>query len=283
MAKNPLDNVLSSWHQLIENCEASTELFYASVENALKQRKIPELKTKRITWNEGGVLCPKRKYLRMTDGRITFDLCAAPFGTGFFLSWWLAKKPASWVAAWTILFAAAAVLVHGWLRDGLFATYSLFPNAGVWQSWMFWRPSLLAGWFRGTGLPVGLILWLVAVLIVFLVVALASRMGRVAAGEAMLAIPVARIGYRRLFAPVTYYRLDTAIMFRTAVQAAVLEAVDHLTTTKGLRALSEDERKPVMKELLSSTPPRELLPLGVAEQNKLEQVTRSWPGALAHD
>ena len=54
---------------------------------------------------------------------------------------------------------------------------------------------------------------------------------------------------RPLFFPPrpTFYRLDTANMFHTAVQAAVSDAVDQLTSSKGLRALTPEERKPIMR------------------------------------
>lgn len=45
----------------------------------------------------------------------------------------------------------------------------------------------------------------------------------------------------------TFYRVDTASMFYTAVHQSVIEAVDQLTTTKGVRALAAEERKPVMR------------------------------------
>jgi hypothetical protein len=56
---------------------------------------------------------------------------------------------------------------------------------------------------------------------------------------------------RPLFFPPrpTFYRMDTANMFYTAVHAAVVEAVDQLTTAKGVRALSVEDRKPIMRYL----------------------------------
>ncbi len=64
----------------------------------------------------------------------------------------------------------------------------------------------------------------------------------------LLKIPI--IG--NLFAPaagdVTFYQQDTTQMFQTSVHNAVLSAVDQLTTAKGLKALSETERKPIMSE-----------------------------------
>jgi hypothetical protein len=58
--------------------------------------------------------------------------------------------------------------------------------------------------------------------------------------------------YERIFAPPTFYAVDTALMFRDAVHKAVLEVVDGMTANKGLRALSEDERKPIMKHFGAS-------------------------------
>ena len=58
--------------------------------------------------------------------------------------------------------------------------------------------------------------------------------------------------YGLLFRPQTYYRYDTAQMFQKTVHNAVLEAIDQLTTEKGLRALSQEDRKPVMQEMLKS-------------------------------
>ena len=34
-----------------------------------------------------------RQYLRMHRGKHAFDICAAPFGNGFFVSWWLTEPP----------------------------------------------------------------------------------------------------------------------------------------------------------------------------------------------
>ena len=54
--------------------------------------------------------------------------------------------------------------------------------------------------------------------------------------------------YERIFAPTTYYAMDTAIMFQDAVHNAVMEVIDCVTENKGVRALTEAERKPIMKK-----------------------------------
>jgi len=66
--------------------------------------------------------------------------------------------------------------------------------------------------------------------------------------DALLEIPFLGAFYETIFKPMTYYRMDTALMFQESVRSAVAEAVDELTKTKGVRALTELERKPILKE-----------------------------------
>lgn len=54
---------------------------------------------RRIALPEGTLLSSHRDYLRVTRGKYTFDLCAAPFGIDFFVSWWLVEQPAAFPAA----------------------------------------------------------------------------------------------------------------------------------------------------------------------------------------
>ena len=53
--------------------------------------------------------------------------------------------------------------------------------------------------------------------------------------------------------PITYYRIDTAHMFQKSVHAAVMEVIDAITEEKGLRALTESERKPLMKDFFKKS------------------------------
>lgn len=50
---------------------------------------MPETKISRITHKEAGILSAKREYLRVKHFNLVFDVCAAPFGKDFFISWWL--------------------------------------------------------------------------------------------------------------------------------------------------------------------------------------------------
>jgi hypothetical protein len=64
--------------------------------------------------------------------------------------------------------------------------------------------------------------------------------------ELILKIPFLGEAIMRIFRPFTYYRLDSALMFQELVRSAVLEVVDQISEAKGVRMLSELERKPIM-------------------------------------
>lgn len=53
---------------------------------------------------------------------------------------------------------------------------------------------------------------------------------------------------RKLY-PVTYYRIDTASMFMSYAQSSVLKVIEDITNDKGLRTLTEAERKPVLNNI----------------------------------
>lgn len=49
--------------------------------------------------------------------------------------------------------------------------------------------------------------------------------------------------------PVTFYRIDTASMFMSYAQSSVLKVIEDITNEKGVRALSEAEKKPVLNNI----------------------------------
>jgi hypothetical protein len=163
MIRRKVSFIISHWYHQIENYQTSAKEYYKLVEEALAQRKIPNLRISKVIHREGGVLSTKREYLRVERKEHIFDICAAPFGTGFFISWWLGEAP---------------------------------------------------GFFTSL----------------------------------MMRIPVIGALFLALLKPYTYYRIDTALMFQGLVHSAVLEVIDGLLQAKGLRALSESERKPILRE-----------------------------------
>lgn len=163
MARRRPIEVFSHWHKMVEGLPVSSQGFYETLEHALSARQISDLRVARVFWREGGLLSAKREYLEVRRSDKVFYVCAAPFGNGFFVSWWLGE------------FLGFLALVRLWA--------SLVPIVGP------------------------------------------------------------------LVAPKkTYYQLDTALMFQSLTHSGVLEVVDGMIENKGLKALTESERKPILRD-----------------------------------
>ncbi len=83
--------ILSHWHHRFETPPFSSQEFYQGVKELLVTKEMRHVASSSITYSEGGILSPNREYLRIQYEDFAFDLCAAPFGTGYFVSWWLGK------------------------------------------------------------------------------------------------------------------------------------------------------------------------------------------------
>lgn len=162
--------IISHWSTLIENLNESSMRFYELAETAIKQRQIPDIKITQTEMKEAGLFSAKRIYLTTERKIYALDICGAPFGTGFFISWWLSYSLS--------------------LFQRLLLSLSMIPIIGN-----FFAPTI---------------------------------------GDA------------------TLYQRDTTEMFQTSVHNAVLEVINQITNAKGLKALSELERKPVMSEFYKS-------------------------------
>lgn len=213
MARASVTDVMSHWHQPFEGLQTSPVAFYESVERALEPRQIPQARRERIDWREAGSFSARREYLRITRARHVIDICGAPFGNGFFVSWWLAKVRAS-----ALVPTIVALITMGIIASG----------AGV----IGFQGSAIGAW-----------------LVVFLVLGLLMSEGEQTWHAHLLAIPILGWLWERIFLPETYYRIDTALMFQDAVHAAVMEVVDGMSKAQGLRILSVLERKPILRGL----------------------------------
>lgn len=87
-----IPHILSRWNHNIDGLQFSSMDFYTKVEEGLKRRNFPDVSSKRITLSQGGLFSSKREYLRVWRGDLTFDICAAPFGSCFFISWWFGER-----------------------------------------------------------------------------------------------------------------------------------------------------------------------------------------------
>src|ERR1043165_1111797 len=103
--------ILSHWCTLIEGLKASPLEFYKCIEGAIDRRQIPGLTRSRVDFPEGGIVSAKRVYLRLTRKELLFDICAAPFGTGFFVSSRLVQRQIPWLLiAFSILFGGFLII-----------------------------------------------------------------------------------------------------------------------------------------------------------------------------
>ncbi len=84
--------VLSHWHHTFDKTNFSTQEFYDTLENSLFERKIPDVTVRRVTHNERIILSSKREYFRINWKGETFDVCAASYGNGMYVSWWFVDR-----------------------------------------------------------------------------------------------------------------------------------------------------------------------------------------------
>lgn len=85
----PIAQMLSHWGHLFPYFNMSSDKFYAKTEEIIKSHAMPDTKIERVHRKEGGIFSAKREYLRIKYFDLVFDVCAAPFGKDFFVSWWL--------------------------------------------------------------------------------------------------------------------------------------------------------------------------------------------------
>lgn len=223
---------ISHWHHLAEDFNTSSLDFYDQVEEAVKAREVPDCDFSRVTFKEGGLASTKREYLRIKRGRVAFDLCAAPYGSGFFFSYWVVRPGPRFPALWVLgLFAVVgcwfALILNG-LKGAL-------------------TSALVGGQAGGGSLPFAVlslpfILWFIAWTIHDGVLFDIEE-------EEILTIPIVGFIYRLFFNPNTYYSLDTALMFQESVGRAVGEVINSILSEQGLRALSSEKLKPTIRDL----------------------------------
>src|SRR5262249_42481631 len=149
---------------------------------AVSIRLIPDTANSRVDYHEGGILSVNREYLRVTRGAHSFDICGAPFGTGFFVSTWLVEERNS-----LSLFEIAAILLGAILLAGILV-YELGFALGM----LFTILGIAAGG---------------ALLVTYL------NSTRPGWDDFLVKIPFFGPIYQQMFRPMTYYKLDTAQMF----------------------------------------------------------------------
>ncbi|MEX0813155.1 MAG: hypothetical protein WD048_13130 [Chitinophagales bacterium] len=88
---------LGSWRQSVDDFNYSTHEFYNQLSEKIHNSGVEDIETKTVNLSEGNFMfSAKRSYLRITWKRRVIDVCAAPFGNGYFFSWWLFEKGPMW-------------------------------------------------------------------------------------------------------------------------------------------------------------------------------------------
>jgi hypothetical protein len=70
-------------------------------------------------------------------------------------------------------------------------------------------------------------------------------------GASLSRVPVIGFFVRNVVKRMTYYKLDTAIMFQTLTHETVAGTLNAILNAKGKRALSDTERAPVMRDFFA--------------------------------
>jgi hypothetical protein len=226
--------VLSHWCKLIDGLQVSPLEFYKCIEEAVDRRQVPGLWRRHVLWPEGGLLSAKRVYLRLTREKLLFDICAAQFGSGSFVSYRLVQPQVPW------LLIAISVLFAGFVALLVLMFLLARATAGG-------QPGQVLSVWMGAGILLGM--YLTLALIALGTAIIIDRLAR-AADEWLIRVPFLHRFYERITRRNTYYRIDMVLAFQAAVHAAVLEIVDKHVHTQNLRPLTDDERKPVLSRLL---------------------------------
>ena len=227
-----LGQALSHWHQLIDGFDTSALEFFSAVEEAVRARAVPDAAFERVLFSEGGVGSAKREYLRIRRQRVAFDIGATPFGTGYFFSWWLLRLGPRHPWLW-LLGAIGACFVWGLLVLATVTSMVASKLVGTTGAGSFLVLLVIAS------LPLGLV-----------ALGWGIREGHIFDEEEVLGIPVLGWLYSKIFGTHTYYHLDSALMFQESIRRAVNEVINGLLEEQGLRALSPDELKPAIRDLV---------------------------------
>lgn len=95
MANRP-DIIHSHWHHYFDELKFSSDEFYTRVQEIMKSYEFPNVSIWRVNMKANTWLVFNREYLRVASRKFYFDICAAPYGTGFFVSWWFGENMIYW-------------------------------------------------------------------------------------------------------------------------------------------------------------------------------------------
>lgn len=213
--KTSLDMVTSHWCQPIIGLHMASAQFYEAVTRAIEERKIPGVEFSHVWWKESAFSGIEREYLRVARNRFVFDICIAPYGTGSFISSWLCIVPFTLSVGHLAAMFGMMIFFLWFPPLSIYFLFCLFVTGCVW--WMYCRNAVT------TSIKDDLILGL-------------TGLG-----------PILRM---RAENKPTYYQIDAAAVYQSAVQEAVMAVIDGLCKEQNVRPLADLERKPIAREFL---------------------------------
>lgn len=213
--KTSLEMVAGHWCQPSVGVEVPPSLFYDLTTKAVMDRNLPGVEFARVFWKEEAFVGAKREYLRVQRARIVFDICAAPQGAGSFFSSWLCIVPFQISAAHLAGILTGTIVLIWLIPVALIYMIALAASTSLW--WWVSRAATTTS-FKDDFL-----------------------LGLTGIG------PIAK--FLAELKP-TYYQIDSAIIFQSAVQEATLAVIDSLCEAGKVPLLSDAERKPILREFM---------------------------------
>jgi len=243
------DPLVACGHYLLGRPQLSPKAVYRRIEELIEERQIPQVRLSRVWRPEAGPLSSPREYLRIERLGYCFDVCAAPFGSEFFVSWRLVRPLPTWQAilGWHLasifILIAAFGLIQAFTGIGAAVVQELGSTVlgqGNPKSILAAGSTLALGGFASLCLPP---------IVLFLTYHVAIRLGA-ASVQTIYAILIFGPLYMRFFNPLTYYAEDTAKVFQEVSEEAVKRVVAEQSESKGLRALPDVERQGIVNREL---------------------------------
>ncbi len=84
--------IVDRWQTFLDGQSIGAHDFYSTVKAGLLERQITKVSVKEQTFLESHIASAKRLYLRISQNEYDYYVCAAPYGTGTFISSWLCVK-----------------------------------------------------------------------------------------------------------------------------------------------------------------------------------------------
>jgi len=111
--------LISHWHQAFEDTQLSSLDFYQVLYEAITAKKLPNITLTRAMYTEVGMFSAQREYFRVQRNEYIYDICAAPFGKNFFISYWHSETSGCLIG----LISAIPLIGKPWARYLLKKTF----------------------------------------------------------------------------------------------------------------------------------------------------------------